>query len=150
MADAHAAIEEIIQRETRAWETQDVELLLSVLHHDMVWPWPPTAQAHDPLEWELVLGRYDRRRWRAAWQALFDTHELVRNVRVVRRIVVAAEEDGGFAVVDVDTRWRHRTTGIQQHWTGRACKIYTTVGDEWKMIAQTGLLTYPVAPEPGA
>jgi hypothetical protein len=44
-------------------------------------------------------------------------------------------------VVDVDTLWRSHE-GVEQHWNGRACKIYTRIGDEWKMIAQTGLLDY--------
>ncbi|MFW6195649.1 MAG: hypothetical protein ACOC5M_03895 [Chloroflexota bacterium] len=33
--------------------------------------------------------------------------------------------------------------GNDFHWFGRACKIYTLVGREWKMIAHTGLLQYP-------
>ena len=140
--DVRAEIEEIVNRETRAWNTQDVELLLSVLHPDMVWPWPPDAEAHDPMQWVLVLGRYHRERWRRGWQGLFDSHRLVRNRRVIRRIEVSAEGDGAFAVVDVDTLWRS-PAGVEQHWCGRACKIYTLVDTEWKMIAQTGLLNYP-------
>jgi len=31
---------------------------------------------------------------------------------------------------------------MDQRWRGRACKVYTRVGGEWKMIAQTGLLDY--------
>ena len=31
-------IREILDRETRAWDTQDVELLMTVFHPDMVWP----------------------------------------------------------------------------------------------------------------
>jgi hypothetical protein len=46
--------------------------------------------------------------------------------------------------VDVDTLWRDKD-GVEFHWVGRACKIYTKVGGEWKMIAQTGLLQYPAA-----
>ena len=34
--EPEAAIHEIVDRETRAWDTQDVELLLSVFHPDMV------------------------------------------------------------------------------------------------------------------
>jgi ketosteroid isomerase-like protein len=139
--DARAAIEEIVNRETRAWDTQDVDLLISVLHPDMVWPWPPHPQAHDPMEWVMVLGRFDHDRWRSGWQTLFDTHTLVRNVRTIRRIEVSAEADGAFAVVDVDTLWRSHA-GVDQLWHGRACKLYTRVGGEWKMIAQTGLLQY--------
>lgn len=139
--DARAEIEEIVHRETRAWDTQDVDLLISVLHPDMVWPWPPHAGAHDPLEWVLVLGRFNRDRWRRGWQTLFETHTLLRNVRTIRRIEISPEADGAFAVVDVDTLWRSHD-GVDQHWHGRACKLYTRIGDEWKMIAQTGLLHY--------
>jgi len=143
MEAARATIEELVHRETRAWDTQDADLLLSVIHADMVWPWPPDPAAHDPLEWVLVWGRYDRERWRRGWQELFDTHELVHNQRVIRRIVVAPEGDGGFAVVDVDTLWRRRSDQVPQDWRGRACKLYTRLaGGDWRMIAQTGLLDY--------
>jgi hypothetical protein len=116
-------------------------LLLSILHPDMVWPWPPDASAHDPIDWVLEWGRYDGDRWRRKWQELFDTHDLVHNRRILRRIEVAAEGDGGFAVVDVDTLWRRRVDGARNHWSGRACKIYTRLpGAEWKLIAHIGLL----------
>ncbi len=139
--EPETAIRELVERETRAWDTQDVELLLGILHPDMVWPWPPHAQAHDPAEWALELGRFDRERWKRGWQELFDSHELIRNRRRLVKIVVSAEGDGGFAVVDVDTLWRS-ADGVDVHWQGRACKIYTKVGDGWKMIFQTGLLDY--------
>lgn len=142
---ATAAIEDLVHRETRAWDAQDVDALLALFHPDMVWPWPPHAQAHDPAEWVIVLGRFDRARWRASWQELFDTHELVHNRRDIRRIAVSDEGDGGFAVVDIDTRWRNRETGDEQQWLGRTCKIYTTVGGEWKLIAHTGALEYSPA-----
>jgi len=143
MDAARTAIEELVHRETRAWDTQDVELLLSILHPDMVWPWPPHPTAHDPLEWVLVWGRYDRERWRRGWRELFDTHQLVHNRRTIRRIAVAEQGDGGFAVVDIDTLWRRRAGQAPQHWQGRACKLYTRLaGGDWRMIAQTGLLDY--------
>ena len=134
-------IQEIVDRETRAWDTQDADLLLSVLHPDMVWPWPPRPDAHDPIEWVIEWGRYDADRWRQGWQQLFDTHTLVHNHRVTQKIAVSAQGDGAFAVVDVDTLWR-RSSGEEFHWLGRACKIYTLVPEGWKMIAQTGLLEY--------
>jgi ketosteroid isomerase-like protein len=134
-------IEEIVDRETRAWDTQDVDLLMTIFHPDMVWPWPPTADDHDPIDWVLMLGRFDHARWRAGWEALFRTHALGRNARSIRRIEVSAEEDGAFAVVDVDTLWRDRD-GRDFHWKGRACKIYTRMPDGWKLIAHTGLLDY--------
>jgi len=142
MSAAETSVREIVDRETRAWDTQDAELLLSLLHPDMVWPWPPDARAHDPIDWVLPLGRFNRDRWRRGWQDLFDSHALVHNRRTLQGIRVSAEEDGAFAVVDVDTLWRHRQSGVEQRWQGRACKIYTTVNGEWKMIAQTGLLDY--------
>ena len=144
--DPVAEIQEIVDRETRAWDTRDVDLLLSVLHPDMVWPFPPGPDAHDPMQWVMVLGRFDRTRWRQDWQALFDTHTLVRNERVTRRIQLSAQNDGAFAVVDVDTLWQSHA-GVDQHWCGRAGKIYTRVGSEWKMIAQTGLLHYGLPPD---
>lgn len=146
MKEARARIEELVNRETQAWDAQDVDLLLSIPHPDMVWPWPPRASAHDPLDWVLEWGRYNRERWKRGWQQLFDTHDLIHNRRIIRRIEIAAEGDGGFAVVDVDTLWRRRADGVRNHWTGRACKIYTRLASgEWKLIAQTGLLDYSPA-----
>jgi ketosteroid isomerase-like protein len=141
-ADAVAAIEEIVHRETRAWDTRDLDLLMSLFHPDMVWPWPPDARAHDPMDWVMPWGRYDEARWRAGWADLFATHDLVHNRRAIRRIEVTPQTDGAFAVVDVDTLWRD-AEGRDFHWYGRACKVYTRVGTEWKLIAHTGLLEYP-------
>ena len=134
-------IREIVNRETRAWDTRDVELLLTIFHPDMVWPWPPTENDHDPMKWVIEQGRYNYNRWKEGWQRLFDTHDLVHNKRVIRKIVVSKEGDGAYAVVDVDTLWRAKD-GAKNHWRGRACKVYTKVGNEWKMIMHTGLLDY--------
>jgi ketosteroid isomerase-like protein len=145
--DIETQIRAVVDTETRAWDTQDARLLLSLLHEDMVWPWPPHSRAHDPDEWTLVWGRYDAERWRRGWQQLFDTHRLVHNRRTIKRIEVSAEGDGAFAVVDVDTLWQ-RHDGEHNHWCGRACKIYTLVRGQWKMIAQTGLLEYDARLQP--
>ncbi|NDQ55867.1 MAG: nuclear transport factor 2 family protein [Acidipila sp.] len=134
-------VEEIVNRETRAWDTQDVNLLITVFHPDMVWPWPPHAHAHDPMEWAMVWGRFDRERWSRGWQELFDSHTLVHNVRPIRRVEISKEGDGAFAVVDVDTLWRSRE-GKDFHWKGRACKVYCKTNGEWKMTMHTGLLEY--------
>ncbi len=134
-------IREIVNRETRAWDTKDVELLLTIFHPDMVWPWSPTADAHDPIDWIIVQGRYNYQRWKEGWQQLFDTHDLVHNKRVIRKIVVSKEGDGAFAVVDVDTLWM-KANGQRNHWKGRACKVYSKLGSEWKLIMHTGLLDY--------
>jgi ketosteroid isomerase-like protein len=141
MTDIERAIEEIVGRETRAWDTKDVDLLLTIFHPDMVWPWPPTSNAHDPALWVMELGRYNAAKWRKGWQELFDTHELIHNRRRIVKVVVSTEGDGAFAVVDVDTLWRD-AAGKDFHWKGRACKIYTKLGGEWKLIAHTGLLDY--------
>ncbi|GAC1399855.1 MAG: hypothetical protein NVSMB56_14970 [Pyrinomonadaceae bacterium] len=134
-------IKEMVDRETRAWDTKDIKLLLSIFHPDMVWCWPPTANDHDPLTWIFWAGRYNYERWTKNWQNLFDTHTLIHNRREIKRIVLTAENDGAFAVVDVDTLWRDKD-GNEMHWKGRACKIYSKCGHEWKMTTQTGLLRY--------
>jgi hypothetical protein len=87
-------IEEIVDRETRAWDSQDVVLLLSIFHPDMVWPWPPTADSHDPEDWVMAMGRLDRKRWGDSWRQLFGSYALVHNRRNIRRIEISAEGMG--------------------------------------------------------
>ncbi len=142
MGDARTEIQEIVDRETRAWDTRDVDLLLTVFHPDMVWPWPKTPRSHDPMEWRLVMGRYDAERWGSVWHDLFDTHEMVRNERQTKKIEVSDEGDGAFAVVDIDTLWRD-PEGNENRWRGRVCKVYSKVNGEWKMTMHTGVLQYP-------
>lgn len=134
-------IEDIVNKETLAWNTQDVELLISIFHPDMVWPWPKNPQSHDPMDWVMEWGRYDYDRWKKSWQDLFDTHKLIRNERVIKRIEVSHEGDGAFAVVDIDTLWCDGE-GKDNHWKGRTCKVYSFVNNQWKMIMQTGVLDY--------
>ena len=145
MNSLEAKIVEIVHRETRAWNTQDVELLLSIFHPDMVWPWPPDAQAHDPADWVWGMGRFDAERWRDVYRELFASHTLVHNHRSLVRISIAPDGRGAFAVVDVDTLWRPHA-GVEQHWKGRACKVYALIagprGPEWKMTMHTGLLDH--------
>lgn len=141
MNDTHAEIQEMVDRETRAWDRLDADALVFLFHPDMVWPWPPDSRAHDPATWIFPQGRYDRRRWRAGWQELFDTHTLVHNRRKTVRIVVSEQGDGAFAVVDIDTLWRD-ARGNDFHWLGRVCKGYTRVGGEWKLIMHTGALDF--------
>jgi len=141
MSDIRQEIQEMVDMETRAWDTKDVELLMSLLHPDMVWPWPRTPQSHDPMDWVIPWGRYDYDRWKSDWQVLFDEYELIRNHRVIQKIEVAEQEDGAFAVVDIDTLWRNKE-GHEDHWKGRVCKVYTKVESGWKMIMQTGVLDY--------
>ena len=72
----------------------------------------------------------------------FDSHRLVNNIRTIQKIVISPEGDGAFAVVDVDTLWHRKDNGNDFHWKGRACKVYTKVNNQWKMIYQVGLLNY--------
>jgi hypothetical protein len=65
MTDQERQVQEVVDPEARAWDTQDVELLLSVFHPDMVWPWPPSAEDHDPQSWTWGMGRFNSERWRA-------------------------------------------------------------------------------------
>ncbi|MBY8981992.1 MAG: hypothetical protein KGD57_03525 [Candidatus Lokiarchaeota archaeon] len=57
-------IKDIVDREIRAWDTQDVDLLLSIFHHDMVLPWPKSNQENDPINWVLELGKFNYDRWK--------------------------------------------------------------------------------------
>ena len=139
--EATQEIKEIIDRETRAWDIQDADLLMTVWHPDMVWPWPRTSRSHDPMDWVLEWGRFDQSRWKQRWQDLFDTHSLIHNKRTVQKIVISEEKDGAFAVVDIDTLWRDKD-GKENHWKGRVCKVYTWMGVEWKCIMHTGVLEY--------
>ncbi|MCP4724917.1 MAG: hypothetical protein GY863_07770, partial [bacterium] len=66
-------IRDIVNRETRAWDTKDAEALVSIFHPDMVWPWPRDENSHDPVDWVFPYGRYNRERWMSNWQELFDT-----------------------------------------------------------------------------
>lgn len=54
---------------------------------------------------------------------------------------MTAEGDGAFAVLDVDTLWQDGK-GKDFQWKGRACKVYSRVGDEWEMTMHTRLLDY--------
>lgn len=142
-------IQELVDLETKGWNTKNPDLFLSIIHPDMAWPWPPTADAHDPVDWVFVLGRFDRERWRKNWQDIFDTHDLVHNRRETVKIEVSHEEDAAFAVVDINTHWRHKVTKEDFPWKGRVCKIYTKMKTgEWKMMFQTGTLNYPVKKTP--
>ena len=135
-------IQQLVDRESEAWNNRDAEALVEILHPDMILPWPPDAQSHDPATWVMPMGRYNRQRWKHSWEELFRSHDLIHNERETVRIVVSAEGDAAFAVVDVDTLWRHRANGADFHWKGRACKGYSKVDDCWLLIFQTGLLDY--------
>lgn len=135
-------IKEIVNRETEAWNSKNVNQLISVFHNDMVWPWPPTEKHHDPMDWVLVQGKFNAERWKQGWQQLFDTHDLVHNNRSIKRIQVSDQQDGAFAVVDIDTLWKNKKTGEEMNWKGRTCKTYSLTNEGWKMIHQVGVLDY--------
>jgi len=134
-------IKEIVDRETRAWDTQDVDLLISIFHPDMVWPWPKTSSSHDPMDWELVLGKFNKERWSKGWLDLFEHYKLMHNHREIKKIEISSDKDGAFAVVDIDTLWMDKDNH-KIHWKGRVCKVYTKIGTDWKMTMHTGVLEY--------
>jgi ketosteroid isomerase-like protein len=80
---------------------------------------------------------------------LFDANELVGNARQIAKLEVSDQGDGAFAVVDIDTRWRHRRTGEELRWKGRVCKVYSLVAGEWKLTMHTGALDYGANPVSG-
>jgi ketosteroid isomerase-like protein len=141
MEEIKKQIEEIVNRETKAWDTQDADLLMTIFHPDMVWPWPRTSKSHDPMDWVLELGKYDYNRWKQGWQELFDKYTLVHNKREIKKIEISKEQDGAFAVVDIDTLWMDSNDN-KSHWKGRVCKVYTKLVDGWKLIMHTGVLEY--------
>jgi len=141
MINLKEEIQELIDRETKAWDTQDVEMLLSVFHPDMVWPWPPTRDDHDPLNWVMVLGKFNHQRWNRFYQQFFKEHKLVHNRRETLKIEISEEGDGALAVVDIDTLWVD-TEGQENLWLGRVCKIYAKVSEGWKITMHTGVLRY--------
>ncbi len=137
-------IQEMVDLETKGWDTKNPDPFLSMIHPDMAWPWPPTADSHDPIDWIFVIGRFNRERWRKNWQDLFDNYDLIHNVRNTVKIEISNEQDAAFAVVDIDTLWRHKVTKEESRWKGRVCKIYTKLSTgEWKFYYQTGALNFP-------
>jgi ketosteroid isomerase-like protein len=138
-------IQALVDLETEGWDTKNPDLFLSIIHPDMVWAWPPSTGAHDPADWVFVMGRFNRERWRKLWMGLFATHDLIRNIRHTQKILITEEEDGALAVVDIDTLWRHKETGVESHWKGRVSKTYTRPANgEWKLISHTGALDYSI------
>jgi ketosteroid isomerase-like protein len=135
-------IRDMVNRETKAWDTKDSESLVNLFHEDMVWPWPKTNNDHDPMNWEIVQGKYNYQRWKKGWQDLFDLYNLEKNERKIMKIELSNEKDGAFAVVDIDTLWKNKQTGIEMNWKGRVCKVYTRTIKGWKLIMHTGVLDY--------
>ena len=135
-------IKEIVHRETDAWNTQDVEKLLSIFHQDMVWPWPITNKAHDPINWVMELGRFNHERWSSFYVNFFKAHELIYNKREIKKIEITKEGDGAFAVVDIDTQWKNKNSGDVMRWEGRVCKVYAKLDTQWKLTMHTGVLKY--------
>jgi GrpB-like predicted nucleotidyltransferase (UPF0157 family)/ketosteroid isomerase-like protein len=136
-------IQALVDLETEGWNAKNPDFFLSIIHPDMVWPWPPSSDAFDPIDWVFVLGRFHREQWRKAWQDLFDTHDLIHNNRTTLKIELSKELDAAFAVVDIDTLWRHVESGEESHWKGRVCKMYTKLATgHWKFYFQTGALDY--------
>ena len=135
MSDLASEVRAIVDRETRAWDTQDAELLLSVFHPDMVWPWPKSPTSHDPMEWVLEWGRYDRQKWLSGWQELYDTHELVRNVRETKKVEVSEPASANTRPTNAndsaETAWRTEKSWCElceRTWRLRRSRTEFTLG----------------------
>lgn len=139
--DMENEILEIIHRETKAWDTKNVDMLLSIFHSDMVWVWPTVTQNHDPISWTSILGKFNLDRWGKVYTDWFSEYEIIHNNRQTQKIFVTKQGDGAFAVVDIDTLWRSKS-GEESHWLGRTCKTYSKTANGWKMISQVGVLKY--------
>jgi hypothetical protein len=59
MEDIKKTIQSLVDLETQGWNEKNPEPFLSIIHPDMAWPWPPTSDAHDPINWVFELGRFD-------------------------------------------------------------------------------------------
>lgn len=134
-------IQEIIDRETTAWNEKSVQLLLSIFHLDMVWVWPSDSKNVDPMSWTSMLGKFDSERWAGVYTEWFANYTAVRNERKTQKINMTKQGDGAFAIVDVDTLWQNKNNE-SSHWLGRTCKTYVKINGEWKMINQVGVLDY--------
>ena len=142
MENQNKEIEFQVNKETKAWNEKDVNSLLELFHEDMVWPWPKNEKCHDPIEWELIQGRYNHARWKKGWEELFNNNELIKNERTIKKIEMSEEKDGAYAVVDIETIWRNKETGNLVSWKGRVCKVYSKCKDGWKITMHTGVLDY--------
>lgn len=140
--DIKDEIKEIINRETKAWDNQNVELFLSIFHEDMVWPWPVENTDHDPIKWELYLGKFNYNRWKKIYTDFFNNNRLIHNHRKIIKINISKEADAAFSVVDIDTLWEDKNTNKKMHWIGRVSKTFVKTNGEWKLIMHTGVLKY--------
>ena len=59
-------IQQMVDDETRGWDAKDPSPFLSMIHPDMAWPFAPHADAHDPVDWFFMMGRFDEEQWRKA------------------------------------------------------------------------------------
>lgn len=143
-AEVREVIQSLVDAETKGWDEKNIEPFLAMIHPDMAWPFAPNTDAHDPIDWVFVMGRFDVEEWRRGYNGLFAAHDLIHNRRKTVKIEVAPTGDAAFAVVDIDTLWRNKETGLDFHWKGRVCKIYSKLRTgEWKFYWQTSALTFP-------
>ncbi len=132
----------MVNKETKAWNEKDVGSLLELFHEDMVWPWPRDEHCHNPVEWEIVQGKFNFNRWKKGWEELFNAYELEKNDRSIVKIELSKEKDGAFAVVDIDTVWKNKKDKKAMVWKGRVCKVYSKCKNGWKITMHTGVLNY--------
>ncbi len=130
-------VQEIIDRETTAWTQKSTDLLLSIFHPNMVWVWPLDNKNYDPITWITPQGKFEYNKYLKIYSDWFAKFELIKNERIVKKITMTKENDGAFAIVDIDTLWRSKS-GEESHWLGRTGKTYVKTINGWKMINQVG------------
>ena len=140
MSRVEDEIQAMVDRETDAWDRQDAETLVSLFHPDMVWPWPPDADSHDPARMGLPAGPLRPRAVATGLAGPLRFARLVHNRRRTVRIEVSRSRTAPSRSSTSTRSGENRASGQPFHWKGRACKGYTKVGDRWLLIFHTGLL----------
>ena len=128
-----------LQRETQGWNSQDLDLLMSIFHPYM---YGHGQELHNLMILKIgFLNQEDLIIKDGEITGELFLKNIIQDITIaLKKIVISNEGDGAFAVVDVDTLWRNKKDGKDFHWYGRACKIYTKLKNgQWKMIAHTGL-----------
>ena len=62
-------IQAMVDRETRAWGSQDADTLVSLFHPDMVWPGQRFKRSRS-TRLDMPDGCFHPDRWRSSWQTL--------------------------------------------------------------------------------
>lgn len=107
----------------------------------MVWVWPTDSSNYDLMTWNTPQGKFEKDKYLKIYSDWFSKFELIKNERMTKKITLTKENDGAFAVVDIDTLWRSKD-GEESQWLGRTGKTYVKTSNSWKMINQVGVFNF--------